>query len=206
MTELRPFKCQGHLVTQWLWPLTCDLEKVSFKRYYSVMCNLEIRLCYSHCVFFIGLRNLLSEPPSLKQEYRLQYSKSRCGVTVDFIVVRIISFFTICHSVLMSEMKLKLPRQKHEFQKFSETVSSFCLWQPFKPQPKPKPECVKKMSCEPQMVTIYISYDNNWLSYGKCKIWLKSFSPGNVVEDVISMWHISLLRVITVPCHQETQY
>ena len=156
--------------------------------------------------FFIGLRNLLSEPPSLKQVYRLQYSKSHCGVTVDFIVVRIISFFTICHPVLMSEMKLKLPRQNHEFQKFSETISSFCLWQSFKPQQKPKPECVKKMSCEPQMVTIYISYDNNWLSYGKCKIWLKSFSPGNVVEDVISMWHISLLRVITVPCHQETQY
>ena len=46
------------------------------------------------------------------------------------------------------------------------------LWWALKPTPKPKLECVKMMSREPQIITIFIStlYDKNWTGYGNFKI------------------------------------
>ena len=47
LTELWPFKCQGHPVSLWRWPLTCNLESViHWDR--LLACNLERQLWYLH--------------------------------------------------------------------------------------------------------------------------------------------------------------
>ena len=71
LTELRTFKGQGHPVSLWRWPLTCDLEKVlsSLGIY-----NLERRLRYLHVLTRHCPCNLLPERASHKHEYRGQLS------------------------------------------------------------------------------------------------------------------------------------
>ena len=103
MTELRPLKYQGHLVPLWLWNMTCDLEKSYFLRHI--------------------------ESSSLKHEYRGRYFNSRCDVTDNVIVVKMVSFYTICHLLFISEVKLKLPCARHGLWKFPRTALIFDgLW------------------------------------------------------------------------------
>ena len=81
-------------------------------------------------------------------------------------MVKMVSFFTICHPVFIPEVKLKL---KHGCWKFTKTVSIFDLGQSFKLKPKLKLECVKKMPREPQIMTIHVFvstlYNKNWSSF-----------------------------------------
>ena len=65
-----PFKCQGHPISLWHWPLTGDLKNRYLLRSSLGMHNLERRLRYSllltrHCPC-----NLLPQPTSSKHEYR----------------------------------------------------------------------------------------------------------------------------------------
>ena len=85
-TKLRPFKYECHLVALWLWPLICDLEKSYLIRSPLVMCNLEIRLRYSHLFPRYWPKNL-NETPCLKYGYRGQYSKSSCDGTDDIYIM-----------------------------------------------------------------------------------------------------------------------
>ena len=44
LSDLWPFKCQGHSVSLWCWPLTCNLEKCYSLRSSFGMYNLERQL------------------------------------------------------------------------------------------------------------------------------------------------------------------
>ena len=79
MTKLRPLKCEGHLATLWLWPLTYKLEKWYFIWYFLVKCSVEIWSRYSHYFPRCLPDKLPPKPTSLKHEYRGQYSKLRCS-------------------------------------------------------------------------------------------------------------------------------
>ena len=74
LTEWRPFKCQGHTVSLWRWPLTCDLEKCYLLRSSLGMYNLERRLRYSHVLTSNCPQTLFPEQASPKHEYRQQLS------------------------------------------------------------------------------------------------------------------------------------
>lgn len=69
-------------------------------------------------------------------------------------------------------------------------VSILDLLQSFKLKPKPKFECVRKMSREPQILAIFVPTlcDKNWPSYASLKI-RPTFGPGDVtIDDVTSMY------------------
>ena len=72
LTELWPFKCQGHpvLVSLSCWPLTCNLEKCYSLRSSFGMYNLERQSWYLPLLTRHNLCNLLLEPKSPKHEYR----------------------------------------------------------------------------------------------------------------------------------------
>ena len=70
LTELWSFKCQGHPVSLWCWPLTCNLEKCYALRSSFGMYNLEIQLWYLHLLTRHCPCNLLPEPNSPKHEHR----------------------------------------------------------------------------------------------------------------------------------------
>ena len=63
-------KCQGHQVSLWRWPLTCNLEKCYSLRSSFGMYDLERRLRYWHLLTRQCPCNLLPEPTSPKHEYR----------------------------------------------------------------------------------------------------------------------------------------
>ena len=65
-----PFKCQGHPVSLWRWPLNCNLEKCYSLRSSFGMYNLERRLRYLHLLTRHCPCNLLPEPTTPKHEYR----------------------------------------------------------------------------------------------------------------------------------------
>ena len=65
-----PFKCQGHPVSLWRWPLTCNFEKCYSLRSSFGMYNLERRLRYLHLLTRHCPCNLLPGPTSPKHEYR----------------------------------------------------------------------------------------------------------------------------------------
>ena len=67
LTELWPFKCQGHPVSMWHWPFICDLEK-----YRKVWKSIERPSRYSHLLTRHYPCNLQAKPTSLKHEYRGQ--------------------------------------------------------------------------------------------------------------------------------------
>ena len=71
LTDLWPFKCQGHSGSLWCWPLTCNLEKCySLRSSFSVY-NIERQLWYLHLLTIHCPCNLLAEPSSPKhEEYR----------------------------------------------------------------------------------------------------------------------------------------
>ena len=118
-----------------------------------------------------------------------QYSKSRCDVADDVIVVKIVFICKICHLLLIFKVKLKLSCARHGFRKFTKTVSTF-RHLTFKPKSKSKLKCVSTMSLEPLVMTTFVSTfnNNNWPSYGNFKIWPTSW-PYDVIDDVINMWH-----------------
>ena len=72
VTELRPPKCQGHLISLWPWLLTCDLEKSYLLRSSLGMYNLQRRLRYSHLLTRYCPCCLFQGPTSPKHEYRGQ--------------------------------------------------------------------------------------------------------------------------------------
>ena len=69
LTELRPFKCQGHPISLWRWPLTCNLEKCLSLRSSFRMYSLERKLRYLHLLTRHCHCNLLPGPTSPKDEY-----------------------------------------------------------------------------------------------------------------------------------------
>ena len=69
LTELRPFKCQGHPVSLWCWPLTCNIEKCYSLRTSFGMYNLERQLWYLYLLKRYCPCSLLPEPSSPKHEY-----------------------------------------------------------------------------------------------------------------------------------------
>ena len=70
LTELWPIKCQGHPLSLWCWPLTCNLEKCYSLRSCFCMYNLERWLWNLHLLTRHCPCNLLPEPTSPKHEYR----------------------------------------------------------------------------------------------------------------------------------------
>ena len=64
LMELWPFKCQGHIVSLWRWPLTCNLECYLLRSSLG-MYNLERQLRYSHLLMRHCLCNLFPEPTLL---------------------------------------------------------------------------------------------------------------------------------------------
>ena len=70
LTDLWPFKCQGHSVSLWCWPLTCNLEKCYSLRSCFGMYNLERQLWYLNSLTRQCPCTLLAEPTSPKHEYR----------------------------------------------------------------------------------------------------------------------------------------
>ena len=58
-----PFKCQGHPVSLWRWPLTCNLEKCYSLRSFFGMYNLERPLRYLHLLTRHCPCNLLPRQP-----------------------------------------------------------------------------------------------------------------------------------------------
>ena len=60
-----PFKCQGHPVSLWRWPLTCNLEKCFSLRSSFGMYDLKRRLRHLHLLSRHCPCNLLPEPTSL---------------------------------------------------------------------------------------------------------------------------------------------
>ena len=61
---------EGHLVSLWCWPLTCNLEKCYSLISSFGMYNLKRQLWYWHLLTRHCPCNLLPEPNSLKHEYR----------------------------------------------------------------------------------------------------------------------------------------
>ena len=70
LTEFWPFKCQGHPVSLWCWPLACNLERCYSLRSSFGMYNPERQLRYLHLLTRHCPCNLLTEPISLKHENR----------------------------------------------------------------------------------------------------------------------------------------
>ena len=70
LVELWPFKCQGHPVSLWCWPLTCNMETCYSLRSSFGMYNLERQLWYLHLLTRHCPCNLLPQPTSPKHEYR----------------------------------------------------------------------------------------------------------------------------------------
>ena len=70
LTELRPFKYQGHPVSLWHWPLTYNLERCFSWRFSFDMYNLERLLRYLNLLTRHCTCNLLPEPTSTKHECR----------------------------------------------------------------------------------------------------------------------------------------
>ena len=70
LTELWPFKCQGHPLSLWCWPLICNLEKCFSLRSSFGMYNLERQLWYLHLLTGHCPCNLHPEPTSPKHGYR----------------------------------------------------------------------------------------------------------------------------------------
>ena len=65
-----PFKCQGHPVSMWRWPLSCNIEKCYSLRSCFGMYNLERRLRYLNLLTRHCPCNLLPQPTSPKHENR----------------------------------------------------------------------------------------------------------------------------------------
>ena len=65
-----PFECQGHSVSMWRWPLSCNIEKCYSLRSCFGMYNLERRLRYLNLLTRHCPCNLLPQPTSPKHEYR----------------------------------------------------------------------------------------------------------------------------------------
>ena len=88
-------------------------------------------------------------------------------------------------SFYIYEVKSKPVFEKYGFWKFLKTISIFHLSRVFKP--KPKLECMRTMSHETQILTIFVStlHDKNWLSYGDFKIW-PTLPLGEVIYGVMS--------------------
>ena len=63
-------KCQGHPVSLWCWPLTCNLQKCYSFRSSFGMYNQERQLWYLHLLTRYCPCNLLPQPTSPKHEYR----------------------------------------------------------------------------------------------------------------------------------------
>ena len=62
-------------------------------------------------------------------------------------------------------------------------------------EPKPKLQCIRKMSREPQNIRIWQylftrTYDKRWLSYSNLKTW-PPFWPCDVTDDVMNTWRIT---------------
>ena len=72
LTELRPFKCLGHLVTLWPWHFTCDLENSCLLRSSSNMYSPKRRLRYSHLLTRYCPNNLFQGATFAKHQYRGQ--------------------------------------------------------------------------------------------------------------------------------------
>ena len=92
-------------------------------------------------------------------------------VTDDVILVKMVSFYTICYLVFISEVKLKVSCAKHGFWKSPKTVSILNLWRSFKPKQKTILECIRKMSRKPDIMAMFVStlYDKNWPSHCNLK-------------------------------------
>ena len=95
-------------------------------------------------------------PRALKHEYRGPYSKSQSNTTDDVIVFEMIPFYTICCLVFISEAKFKLSCATHGFWKFPLMVFIFDLMV-FQTKTETKTWVIRKMSHEPQIVTIFVS-------------------------------------------------
>ena len=72
LTEVRSFKYQGHTVSLWRRPWTCDLKKCYLLRSPLGIYNLERRLSYLHLLTRPCPCNWLPKPTPLKHEYRWQ--------------------------------------------------------------------------------------------------------------------------------------
>ena len=129
-------------------------------RSHLVMYNPKIWLQYLHSFPRYWPKKLVLVPLSPKHEYKGEYSKSHSKVTNKIIMVKMILFYTICHLVFISEVKLKLSCAKHRFWKFwFRSLTSFKM--------KLKCEWVRKMSHEPQIRTILVS-----MQYDKKTRWV----------------------------------
>ena len=91
-----PFKCQGHPVGLWRWPLTYNLEKCySLTSSFGVY-NLERRLRYVHLLTRHCPCNKLPEPTSPKHEFRGKRLRQRCDVIDNVITMEKMALFGMC--------------------------------------------------------------------------------------------------------------
>ena len=102
-------KCRGHLVTRWPWHLTCYLEKVLlleiFFSHVKPMNMITIFALFPEILAWLRTCSR-SHPLSPKHEYREQCTKSHCDVNDDAIVVKMVSFYIICHLAFITDLKL----------------------------------------------------------------------------------------------------
>ena len=115
----------------------------------------------------------------------LQYPKSHCDVTDDVIVVKIVSFYTTCHLFFIAEVNLW--RYTEDGFLFLKTVSIFV----FRLSLKQKPKHIDIRELPIPIIFVSTLFDQNWQSYVFFfKIW-PTFWHGDVIDDVMSAWHIT---------------
>ena len=107
LAELWPFKCQGHPVSLWCWPLTCNLEKCYSLKSSFGMCNLERQLWYLHLLTRHWPCNLLPQPTSPKHEYRRKLWGHPVSSSMTSSPWKKL-FGIIWDDLFISEVKLKL--------------------------------------------------------------------------------------------------
>ena len=101
------YQCQGHPVSMWCWPLTCNLEKCNSLRSPCGMYNLQRQLRYWHLLTTHCPCNLLPEPTSPKHEYREKLWGHPVTSSMTSSPLKKL-LFILWDDLCISEVKLKL--------------------------------------------------------------------------------------------------
>ena len=109
--ELRPFNCEGHPVSLWRWPLTCDLETCCLLRSFLGMYNQK-----DDRDIHIFWQDIALATCSPKHEFRGQLWGQPVTSSMTSSPWKLLLFGIIWDNLFISEVKLKLCLRFEKFQ------------------------------------------------------------------------------------------
>ena len=181
-----PFKCEGHPVSLWRWPLTCNLEKCYSLRSSFGMYNLERRLRYLHLLTRNCPCNLLPEPTSPKHESRGKlwghlWRHRWCHHHGIFLYNLRWFFFHIWGQI----------EAVFNIMKFSKLPPFWARDKLFLPEVIPEVEYTRKIAISiSDILSFWSTQLKYWRIYSIFKIW-PILWPGDVINGVMSTWNIT---------------